>query len=125
MKMQYCLSWKRRKNRIIPGVYQIRNTITQDCYIGASEYLRRRYLAHKSQLEDGRHSNKLLQAAYSQYGADAFVFELVEECDFNSLQLDERERFWIRQLQPAFNQYQRPYAANFRRGHGRSRKNKF
>lgn len=118
--MRYCLPWQRRKNRIVPGIYRIRNTITQDCYVGASEYLRRRYLAHRAQLNDGRHPNKSLQAAYSQYGAEAFVFELLEECDFDSLQLDNREKFWIDQLQPVFNQFHRPYKADFRKGHGRS-----
>lgn len=53
--MQYCIPWQRRGNRIIPGIYCIRNTVTQDCYVGASENLRRRYLSHSSRLRDGIH----------------------------------------------------------------------
>lgn len=38
----------------------------------------RRFIHHRSELRRGKHHSSLLQAAWNQYGEDAFVFILLE-----------------------------------------------
>lgn len=45
--------------------------------------------------------NKRFQDAIDQYGKDGFSFRLIEECDPEDL--DERERFWIKTMNPSYN----------------------
>jgi group I intron endonuclease len=47
-------------------------------------------------LKNGKHPNQHLQHAYNLYGVDAFVFEILEECDDGIV--IEREQFWIDSL---------------------------
>lgn len=60
------------------GIYAIRNTINDKCYIGSAENIWRRMSAHRSLLAKGTHHSRKLQRAWDKYGANVFVFELVE-----------------------------------------------
>lgn len=64
------------------GVYQIRNLINDKRYIGssASKGFANRWNLHRKQLDEKIHHNRYLQRAWHKYGADAFVFEILEEC---------------------------------------------
>ena len=77
------------------GIYIIRNTVNGKVYIGQSRRLTNRQYTHFRSLEKGEHHNKHLQRSYDTYGADAFEFEVLEYCDLENL--DEREKYWIKQ----------------------------
>lgn len=63
----------------IAVVYRILNVATDAFYIGSTRrYLRRKW-EHVDELKHGRHHCVRLQAAWAQYGPDAFVFEVLEE----------------------------------------------
>jgi group I intron endonuclease len=76
------------------GVYQIRCLVTGKVYVGSSGTLHRRWRLHRRDLNAGRHSSRRLQNAWSKYGKDAFVFEILELVDDLSL-LIQREQYYI------------------------------
>lgn len=59
-------------------IYQITNMVNGKYYIGSAESFARREWQHKYDLKRGSHKNPHLQAAWNKYGADAFVFEVIE-----------------------------------------------
>ncbi len=61
------------------GVYEIRNTVTGECYIGKADSFEARWKLHRDTLRERRHHNHLLQAAWNSYGEDAFEFTVLEE----------------------------------------------
>lgn len=67
--------------KISAGVYQIRNTVNDKKYVGGAVNLRRRIHLHLYQLKRGIHHSQKLQRAWLKYGADAFVFEVLELVD--------------------------------------------
>lgn len=75
------------------GIYCIKNTRSRKVYIGQSRNINNRKWYHFHQLKKGKHHNRFLQRAYSSYGEEAFVFEILEECSVDLL--NEREIFWI------------------------------
>jgi group I intron endonuclease len=60
-------------------IYQITNMVNGKYYIGSAESFARREWQHKYDLKKGTHKNPRLQAAWNKYGADSFVFEVLEE----------------------------------------------
>ena len=56
-------------------VYAIRNTVTGECYIGGTTNMSKRRCHHLYYLRRGEHANRNLQAAFNQYGEDAFEFQ--------------------------------------------------
>jgi len=67
------------------GVYQIRNLINNKRYIGSTSSsdrggFKRRERDHRSGLHRGRHHSVHLQRAWDKYGAEAFIFEILEIC---------------------------------------------
>lgn len=86
------------------GIYQIRNTITNDIYVGSSASaigLYRRRREHFKSLRLKRHGNRFLQSAWNKYGAENFVFEIIEECPKEIIL--QREDFYIQTLKPRYN----------------------
>lgn len=67
------------------GIYRIRNIFTMKCYIGSSINLTARKTAHFSELRRNKHGNIYLQRSYNLYGANAFVFEIIEYANVNDL----------------------------------------
>ena len=66
------------------GIYQIRNLINGNCYIGScarQQGFKHRWSVHRRRLERGNHHSQHLQNAWNQYGQDAFVFEIMLYCD--------------------------------------------
>jgi group I intron endonuclease len=72
-------------------IYQITNMANGHYYIGSAESFARREWQHKYDLKRGVHKNPHLQAAWNKYGADAFVFEVIEEVPsgVNPLQIED------------------------------------
>lgn len=76
------------------GVYRIKNIKTNKFYIGSTiDSFRMRLKAHKEALNRGSHKNKYLQNAWNKYGAEAFVFEIVEVCEKDNCR--EREQYYL------------------------------
>lgn len=76
------------------GIYQITNTANGKVYVGSSVRLRRRLSEHQNKLARGSHENDRLQKAFNKYGADAFVFAIIETVADRRLLLS-REQVWI------------------------------
>jgi len=84
------------------GIYQIRNELNGKCYVGSTVALRRRWLAHLSMLRRGQHENAHLQAAFNKYGADAFLFVILERVEDASRTIP-REQHYLDTLAPEYN----------------------
>lgn len=67
------------KSTLLPqrGAYAIRCNDGRS-YVGGSNNVRLRWLQHRSALRLGKHSNRLLQAAWMERGEEAFGFVLLE-----------------------------------------------
>lgn len=76
-------------------IYKITNTINGKCYIGFTCDIKTRWGHHRS----AGLVNKPLHKAIRKYGADAFVFEIIEESTDRKYLLLEREPFWIDHFQ--------------------------
>ncbi len=59
-------------------IYKIINAINNKFYVGSAVNYDKRKARHLWRLRRGDHANKHLQAAWNHYGADAFVFAVVE-----------------------------------------------
>lgn len=84
---------------MICGIYGIFNTVTGLVYVGSSASMVRRIAMHRSQLNRNIHHSPYLQHAYTKYGAENFVWTIIEECGEEHLQA--REQFWIDTFQSA------------------------
>jgi len=73
------------------GIYQIRNTSNDQRYIGQSVNIANRWVRHRYHLNKGVHKNLYLQRAWNKYGKDQFVFEILQECNPDSLDVIEEQ----------------------------------
>src|SRR6185295_6548860 len=60
------------------GVFQVKNTANCKVLLGSSLNLDGVFNGHRFMLKNGSHRNKELQAEWNEYGADKFVFEILE-----------------------------------------------
>lgn len=68
-------------------VYKTTNTINNKIYVGKDSKNNPKYLG----------SGKLLKEAIAKYGKENFVKEILEICNSTEM-LDEREKYWIKEL---------------------------
>ena len=89
----------------VAGVYKISRVGTEQCYVGSSSDICRRWNSHKRELRIGKHHAAYLQNAWSLHGSDVFEFSMLEICESASLRefLFEREQYWIDELKPCYN----------------------
>ena len=85
------------------GVYKIDCVLTDDSYIGCSTNIRGRMYKHRKASGKGKQQN--LYKLIKQYGWESFNVEVLELCDKEVV--FERETFWINELQPNLNKYQK------------------
>lgn len=81
------------------GIYRITCTATGKIYIGSSINLHKRWLEHCGGLRRGDHGNQKLQRAWDKYGAQSFIFEVLELVLIPEF-LTAREQYWIDKLKP-------------------------
>ncbi len=86
----------------MPGIYEIRNTVTLDSYVGKSINLIGRREYHFGRLARGRHHVKRLQAEFVKYGSIAFVWRPLKFCSVESL--SQWEQHFVNVLHPTYNQ---------------------
>lgn len=60
-------------------IYKITNMVNGKYYIGSAESFERRKWQHIYDLKRVAHKNPKLQASWNKHGADAFVFEVIEQ----------------------------------------------
>lgn len=84
--------------KTVCGIYKITNLLTEQCYIGQSVDIAKRWKDHcKCGLGiDASATNKLYNSM-QQDGIWNFSFELLEQCPRNLL--NEKEKFWIQMYQ--------------------------
>jgi group I intron endonuclease len=89
------------------GVFQVKNTANGKVLLGSSLNLNGALNGHNFTLKIGSHRNKALQQDWDQYGAENFVFEVLEvvqvreDPNFNlSDELTLLEMLWLEKLQP-------------------------
>lgn len=83
-------------------VYALKNSKTNQFYIGSATKFVVRKRNHLSLLRRNKHHNPILQRSYNKYGLDVFEFSLLETNISNNLLL-QREQYWIDTLKPHFN----------------------
>ena len=74
------------------GVYRIANLVNGKIYIGSSVNIEQRWAVHRSLLFYRKHQNAHLQSAWSLYGPESFVFEVLVEADRSDILEIEQER---------------------------------
>jgi group I intron endonuclease len=85
----------------ISGVYKITNTVTNDCYIGSSNDVKRRWKEHKKPSMQKKCPNNKLYQDMQKYGVDKFDFQILANVEVG--QLKEAEQQFIEKLQPTYN----------------------
>lgn len=89
----------RGKHRVMRTgtIYAIRNWLTrEDSYVGQTVMPpQKRWNHHLCALQNGRHGSRRLQYAWSKYGPDAFMFEVLETGIPSGEPLTAREQFHI------------------------------
>jgi group I intron endonuclease len=92
------------------GVFQIRNLTNGKIFIGSSVNLDKIWNRHKFQLEMGGHKSPELQKEWNEYGADNFIFEILEEIKEsddptidNNKEVEILEGLVVEKLQPFEN----------------------
>lgn len=84
------------------GIYSIRQLGTPRRYIGKSQNVENRFLAHKNQLRKNIRSkdcNRFLYAAVQKHGIDKFKFEILERFDsLDEVLLADRELYWMKKF---------------------------
>lgn len=77
-------------------IYRITNMANNKYYIGSTDSFARREWQHKYALKRGVHKNPRLQAAWDKYGADMFVFEVIEELPEGADQLHIEDTYLMK-----------------------------
>lgn len=77
------------------GIYVIRNIKNNKVYVGRTTNFEKREARHRLDLKKGIDSAHL-QRSWNKHGAECFVWEVLEECNY--LSQIEREAFWIKKL---------------------------
>jgi group I intron endonuclease len=78
------------------GIYKIINVVNNKFYVGSAVDLKRRKTRHFSELRNGKHNNRHLQAAWLKYGEQAFVFVVVEALS-DDADLLAAENVWLKE----------------------------
>lgn len=86
---------------IICGIYAIVNVVNGKKYIGSSADVNLRWINHKTKLNHNKHVNRILKSAWNKYGADRFVFVVLEQC--SKPELLQREQHHIDNGNPEYN----------------------
>lgn len=83
------------------GIYEIRNIVNNNIYIGSAVDFNKRWYLHLKDLTKNAHSNSHLQKAWNKYGKENFVFNKLEICKREDL--IRREQFHLDLKKPSYN----------------------
>lgn len=79
---------------VVCGIYQIKNTITGDDYVGQAVDIYDRFSTHRSTLRHQKHHNIYLQRAWNKYGEDVFDFIILVP-NVKTALLDQTEQYFL------------------------------
>jgi group I intron endonuclease len=79
------------------GIYMIRCLANGKVYIGQTSHISERWRRHRTELRDGIHGSRHLQAAWNKYGPEQFEFVVLELMELDKTTLTEREQHYIAQ----------------------------
>jgi hypothetical protein len=89
------------------GVFRITNAANGKIFLGKGLNVRGILNSQQAQLQFGSHQRRELQKDYNQFGAEKFVFEVIDELDSSDKspqQMQEDlaalEELWLEKLQP-------------------------
>jgi group I intron endonuclease len=90
------------------GVFQVKNVVNGKVLLGSSLNLDGPLNGHRFMLEISGHTNKALQKEWNEFGANKFVFEILEVVKVNdddpNFNLDDEltllEQIWLEKLKP-------------------------
>lgn len=89
------------------GVYQIRNKENNKIFIGSNSDLNAAWNSNKFQLEIGAHRNKSLQQDWNRFGAENFIYEILDEIKISEdktvdvkKELSDLEQIYLDELKP-------------------------
>lgn len=78
------------------GIYCIRNTVNNKCYIGKSINIYERMRVHINLLNKrSKNENQHFIGAWHKYGRNCFEYTVLEDCDEDNDLLKERELYYI------------------------------
>lgn len=107
MKSQKEIRREYKERKKPAGIFQVKNTVNGKVLLGSSLNLEGPLNSNKFMLSIGSHNNKALQKEWNEYGADKFVFEILEvvkvKDDPNFDLKDELtllEQIWVEKFQP-------------------------
>lgn len=86
------------------GIYKITNKLNNNCYIGQSKNIDKRWQNEKNAAfnQNDKSYDYPLSRAFRKYGIKNFNFEIIEECTVEELNF--KENYWINYFQPVYNQ---------------------
>ena len=107
MKSRKELKEEYKQMKFPMGVFSIKNKINGKIFIGSSLDLNAIWHRQKLQLEIGQHQNSELQKDWKEFGAENFVYEIIDEIkqledkpvDYNK-EIKALEEMIIEELQP-------------------------
>jgi hypothetical protein len=89
------------------GVFQVRNVVNGKVLVGVALDLPGIINSQRFQLSMGSHPSKTLQADWQEYGADCFVFEILDELRRGAdpgrnyrEELGAMQDLWLEKLEP-------------------------
>jgi len=85
------------------GIYEIKNTLTNQRYIGSSVNIHSRWKLHLYQLKRNKHHSIYLQRVWNKYGEKHFEFNILETCEPIKETLILLEQKYIDGLKPEYN----------------------
>jgi group I intron endonuclease len=85
------------------GIYRLVNLINLKSYIGKTIDSSIRFSEHINSLLKNNHINEHLQKSWNKYGKSNFIFEFLEKCQEN--ELDLREKYWITYYKTYLREY--------------------
>lgn len=107
MKSQQDLKREYKERKKPAGVFRVLNTANGKFLLGSSLNLEGPLNSHKFMLTIGKHRNEALQADWNTFGAEKFLFEILETVrvtDDPNFNLEDEltllEEIWIENLHP-------------------------
>lgn len=107
MKTRQEINREYKERKKPAGVFQVKNIANGKIFLGSSMNIEGPLNGHKYMLTIGSHRNEALQKEWNEFGADKFVFEVLEvakvkdDPNFNlSDELTLLEQIWVEKLQP-------------------------
>ncbi len=82
------------------GVYQIRCLVNGKVYIGSAVDINHRWGVHRSDISTQTHHSRYLQRSWKKYGANQFVFEILELVPPTKEELIAAEQAWLDRIRP-------------------------